>query len=285
MQGRSLRSIAGPVAASLALLAALAVSFSPPSGVAARSIPAAQPHKPRVMVALVFGQSNAANFGEERHVAGPNVFNLYKGRLYRARDPLRGANGEGGSVWTRLADRLIAEGLFDSVILVPAAIGGTEIARWTPDGELHPLILRAIEDVQRRRLKFTHLLWHQGESDAVLFTSRADYRQRFLAMLASIREHGVDAPVFVATATRCGQYPVNPDIQQAQRELVDFTLGILPGPNTDLLDETFRYDTCHFSKEGLDAHALMWLWQIKAYLPPEFLPTPTPAPTPALSPG
>lgn len=229
------------------------------------------------MVALVFGQSNAANFGESPRVARLGVYNLYRGYFYRARDPLRGANGEGGSVWTRLGDKLIAEKLFDRVIFVPAAVGATEIAQWAPDGALHPLILKAIEDAQRRRLKITHLLWHQGESDAVLYTSKTDYKQRFLAMLASIRAHGVDAPVFVAVATRCGQYPVNNEIAAAQRELVDPSLGIYPGPNTDLLDESYRYDTCHFSNEGLDAHASLWVQRLKAY---EDLMNPAVTPTP-----
>jgi hypothetical protein len=220
---------------------------------------------PRLMVALVFGQSNAANFGESRRTANWRVYNLYRGWLYRARDPLRGANGEGGSVWTRLGDRLIAEKLYDTVIFVPAAVGATAIEEWTPDGPLHPLILKAIEDARKRRLKITHLLWHQGESDAVLRTSKIEYKKRFYAMLASIRAHGVDAPVFVATATRCGQYGVNVEIQEAQRELIDPSLGIFPGPNTDLLDEQYRYDTCHFSNEGLDAHAALWVQQLRAY--------------------
>ncbi len=217
------------------------------------------------MVALVLGQSNAANFGESKRVAGPKVLNLYKGRLYRARDPLRGANGEWGSVWTRLGDKLIAEKLFDQVIFVPAAVGATEIAQWAPDGPLHEWIMNAIDDAKKSRLKITHVLWHQGESDGVLFTSKADYKQRFWAILASIRAKGVDAPVFVAVATRCGKYAPNPEIQQAQRELADPTAGVFPGPDTDQLDESYRYDGCHFSTNGLDVHAQLWAAQLKTY--------------------
>jgi len=216
------------------------------------------------MVALVFGQSNAANFGETRRMAGPSVYSLYKGWLYRARDPLRGADGNGGSVWTRLGDLLIAEKLYDRVIFVPVAIGGTEISRWAPDGDLHPLILRAIEDVKKRKLTFSYLLWHQGESDAVLHTSKLDYMKRFRAMLASIRQHGVAAPVFVAVASRCGQYAINLEIEQAQRELVNPMAGVYAGPDTDVLDESYRYDSCHFSDAGLLKHAELWFQKLKA---------------------
>jgi len=218
----------------------------------------------RVMVALVLGQSNAANFGETRHRSGPGVYNLYRGYMYYARDPMRGANGEGGSPWTRLGDKLIASKLYDAVIFVPAAIGATEIAKWTPDGELFSLIEKAIGDATKRRYKITHIFWHQGESDAYLHTSKKDYEVRFMALLGGIRKLGVDAPIYVSVATRCGQYPVVPEIQQAQAELVNPALGIFAGPNTDKLDASYRHDGCHFSTDGLDRHAEMWFQIIKA---------------------
>ena len=244
------------------ILTVLIVATAQPA-LAAKSPPIRQP---RIMVALVFGQSNAANFGESRHISGPGVYNLYRGWMYYARDPLRGANGEGGSVWTRLGDKLIAAKLYDAVIFLPAAVGGTEIARWAPDGDLHPLILKAIEDAKRRNLKITHLLWHQGESDAYFHTSKADYQARFLAMLASIRQHGVDAPVFVSVATRCGIYPIDPVVQQAQQQLVNPAVGIFAGPNTDALDDHYRVAGCHFTNEGLDRFADLWVQQIKAQI-------------------
>lgn len=222
---------------------------------------------PRTMVALVFGQSNAANFGETRRVAGPNVLNLRNGLLTRARDPLRGANGQGGSVWTRLGDKVIAAGMYDRVILVPAAIGATEIAEWVPGMPLHEHILSAIRDAQKRGLAFTHLLWHQGESDAFLKIGYADYQLRFRNMLRSIREHGVGAPVFVSVATRCGQYPVSEEIQGAQMNLVNHDAAIWAGPNTDALDGAFRHDGCHFSAAGLDRAADLWLEAIARYEP------------------
>ena len=231
---------------------------------AASAQPAGAYQSPRTMVALVFGQSNAANFGESPHRSVAGVYNFYKGYLYYARDPLKGANGEGGSVWTRLGDKLIADKMYDTVIFVPAAVGGTEIARWAPDGDLHPLIIKAIESAQKRGLKITHLLWHQGESDAYLHTSKKDYEARFMAMLADIRAHGVDAPIFVSVATHCGQYPVNGEIQAAQVELVNPSLGIFAGPNTDALGDDERIEGCHFSNDGLEKHADLWVQQLKA---------------------
>ena len=52
----------------------------------------------KLIVALVFGQSNSANFGNVRHQSKPGVYNLFENELYAAKDPLIGASGTGGSV-------------------------------------------------------------------------------------------------------------------------------------------------------------------------------------------
>jgi Carbohydrate esterase, sialic acid-specific acetylesterase len=213
----------------------------------------------RVMVALVFGQSNSANFGETPRTAKEGVYSFYHGTLYLAQDPLPGANGDGGSVWTRLGDKIIADGLYDAVVFVPLGLGRSEIARWKSDGDLHPRILEAINELKNKQLTITHLLWHQGEQDAYLKTSKQEYKRMFLDMLSSIRKQGVNAPIYVSIATRCQKERGNLEIQQAQGELVDRPMGIYPGPNTDLLGFAYRYDGCHFSDEGLKQVAALWL--------------------------
>jgi hypothetical protein len=218
------------------------------------------------MVALVFGQSNAANFGETRRKANANVFVFHNGKLTRASDPLPGANGNGGSVWTRLGDKIVSAGWYDQVIFVPAAVGGTEIAEWTPETmKWFPLIEKAIVGAQSRGLRFTHLLWHQGESDAYLKIHPTDYRLRFHSILRRLRELGVNAPVFVAQATRCGEYGESKDIRWVQRDMVNHDLGIWQGPDTDALGAESRYDGCHFNARGLDAHADLWLEYLRRY--------------------
>jgi hypothetical protein len=243
----------------LVLAALLASTLTALPARAQTPTPTSQPPRSRTMVALVFGQSNAGNWGESRKLAGPRVLYFFRGQSGRARDPLPGANGTGGSVWTRLGDKLIAAKLYDRVIFVPASIGATEIALWAPDGLLHKDLLRNVRETQQAGYTFTHLLWHQGESDAVLGTSKEEYEWRFMGMLGAIRDLGVDAPAFVALATRCGEYLPNDSIRAAQRELVNPALNIFQGPDTDQLDERYRYDGCHFSDAGLEAHAELWL--------------------------
>jgi hypothetical protein len=222
-------------------------------------IPLTHLRSKRVLTALAFGQSNAANFGENPWTAGEAVFNFYKGKLYAAQDPLLGADGDGGSVWTRLGDRLIATKRYDAVVWLTLGVGGSAIARWTAGGDLHSRLLEALRDVQSHGLPMTCMLWHQGEQDAMLQTSKEAYKKRFTDMVSSIRQHGGAAPIYVAVATRCQKLRAHEEIRQAQHELVDPGKGLYAGPDTDILDLRYRYDGCHFSDEGLDRYAELWL--------------------------
>lgn len=211
----------------------------------------------RVLVALTFGQSNAANHGETLHTSGPGVLNFYLGRLYAARDPLLGATGGRGSVWTRFGDLVVAGGRYDAVVIAPIGTGSSEIARWAPGGDLHPKLIYTLRDLKAAGLPPTHLLWHQGEGDRQ--TTGEAYRAWFLALLEAVRREGVTAPVYVSVATR---YPggTTPAVQEAQRGLVDPAAGIRAGPDTDALGDEYRNrrDPDHFNDAGLRRAAELW---------------------------
>jgi hypothetical protein len=44
--------------------------------------------------------------------------------------------------------------------------------------------------------KVTHVLWHQGETDAAIGMSEEEYRNHFLSFIASLRIAGITAPVY-----------------------------------------------------------------------------------------
>jgi len=163
----------------------------------------------------------------------------------------------------RLAAKAVASGAYDTVVLVPFAFGTADIASFAPGGSLHEGLLEAVAGARERGLAFTHLLWQQGEADAIERTSGEAYRQRFGAMLASIRGLGVDAPIYVARATRCAKVHPSDEIANAQSALADPAAGILPGPDLDTLGLADRYDGCHFSTEGLERAAELWLGALK----------------------
>lgn len=70
----------------------------------------------RVMVILALGQSNSANYGETRYRPKHEAYSYFRGILYGAADPMFGADGLKGSVWTRLADMLVESGMCDRVV-------------------------------------------------------------------------------------------------------------------------------------------------------------------------
>ena len=186
-----------------------------------------------LMVALVLGQSNAADFGQ---TVGPkagtayaeNVFTMRSnGNCEQLRDPISWVSteygGYAGSVWSRLGPKLVANGSFDNVLIISVAHGGVRVKSYLPgsviaDTALHDLMLQAIDAIHAKNFTITHILWHQGESDTYVGenklarfpydyflheTTTEEYIRDFKIMLASIRDRGVTAPIYPAVATAC----------------------------------------------------------------------------------
>jgi len=241
-------------------------------GVSATDLPP-QPCDPfttgdaRHAVLFAFGQSNSANFGAARYTATGHVlnFNPHDGKCYPAVDPLLGADGSGGAVWGRVGDLLIESGEFDRVLVVPFGIGGTSMAEWTPGGRLHPRVAFAARQLAGAGIAPTHVLWHQGENDARSGTAPEDYSRMFEDLVGALRAYGIQAPVFPAVATLCNDLGSD-SLRAAQRALPARIAGVHPGPDTDTLsDMRDRFDYCHFSESGLQAHARLWADAILAF--------------------
>ena len=179
-----------------------------------------------------------------------------------ARSPLIGNSGHWGEPWTPLGDTLIEGGYFESVIFVPTAIGGSSIARWSAGGDLNLMLQRVLFDVVPR-LTITHVLWQQGETDFQLGTTAQAWQNGFADLVATLRHAQVNAPIFVAIASRCEKTginwkPSNP-ITSAQRAVVDEARGIRTGVDADtLLVNEDRYDDCHLSASGIEKLVQGW---------------------------
>jgi hypothetical protein len=231
---------------------------------------------PGTTVILTFGQSNAANWGEERYAArgAVHVFNMFDMRFYRAIDPLPGASVDtgcvyGGSVWGRLGDRLIDAGFAHSVLFVPIAFGASYVEDWAPGGQCYPRLMLALHRLKRAGITVDLLCWHQGEANANHTTMTADeYRDCFRAMLRGVRESGVDAQVYVALATLCENdshpFQNSAEIRLGQKKLVSVGDRVMPGPDLDQIGITHRRDGCHFSASGQELAAQAWFLAITA---------------------
>src|SRR5215203_2706710 len=223
----------------------------------------------RTMIALTFGQSNAANRGQKKYTChNKNVLVYNDGKLYRAKDPLRGATGPGGSVWSVLGDMLIDSGLYKKVIIIPIAVGNTAIDCWV-HGDCYLKLKKTLVDLDSAKVQLTHAFWHQGESDNLNNTTGKVYKNDLGILLKTLRDHHQQAPFYVSIASYHNEAVAKPlgvdsIIRNAQIEFIKENKGVFAGPDTDeLIYAIDRYDAVHFSEYGMKQFALRWLNAIK----------------------
>jgi hypothetical protein len=212
-------------------------------------------------VLLVLGQSNAANYQGQRHQsADDRTINFIAGRCYRAASPLLGADGQMGETWTLLGAKLIQSGLYRTVILIPAAVGGSSVHRWAKGGDLNAMMVAVIR-MAEARYTITGVLWDQGATDFTLGTPEDSYRSDLRSLIDTIRGQGVRAPFFI---TRCSvgaeNWSEDNAVARAQASLADSQQGIFDGPNTDHdVTPLDRYDGYHFAASGQEKYTDAWI--------------------------
>jgi hypothetical protein len=221
---------------------------------------------PRTLVAFTFGQSNSANYGSERFSAdNRNILNYWDGDYFLAEDPLLGAAGMKGSVWTLAANKLVAAKAFDQVILLAAGVGSTSVRDWTTGGWLNGMLEARLADAKAAGLTVTHFLWHQGEADNN-DAGVAGYDSAMRPIIALTKRYFPQSKFFVAQATVCLRSPgPNAALRNVQRDLARLP-GVYAGPNTDEIGFDGRFDDCHMNGKGLEKHADGWAAAIAAHL-------------------
>jgi hypothetical protein len=213
-------------------------------------------------VIVIHGQSNAGNYGSSRYAARQAVdnFDPATGKCFAAVDPLLGASGAGGNFATRLGDILIQSGRYNRVILVPIAVSGASLSELANEdaGRIDNVILK----LKAAGLVPTHLLFQQGEKDAILTTTQDQYVSLLRQLVARFRAAGFDAPFYVSQSTKCDAY--NPKnraaVRAAQQSATDGPLNIRRGPDTDTIGNEGRnpHDGCHLNEAGMLANAALW---------------------------
>lgn len=215
----------------------------------------------RTVIAFVFGQSNSANHGGEKYFSKTNqVYNYWNGKFYKAADPLLGATGSLGNVWTNVGNKLIEEGLADKVVLIAAGVGASSITDWQNNGRLNGMLSERIKEAKASSLAINYFLWHQGENDNALDPRL--YRAGLDQVIDLTKQYFPASQFYVAQASRCRTAPPSMKIQEAQKDVTQRE-NVFLGPNTDEIDLDDRYDECHFSGRGLERHANGWIQALK----------------------
>jgi hypothetical protein len=236
---------------------------------------------------FVWGQSIAANAGHGRYSArNADKTSVYAdGRFYACSDPIVGAEGPGGSVWSRLADSVLDRPINNStvsqVVIGCCAQGSTSINDWAPGGSEAPRLHRCLSDYITNVGQPTHLAYSQGEAD-VNHLSTEQWVDQWQTMFASVRELGCTSKIWTSIETICNfrnandpfdervirQTPASyikkevgrQNIRTAQRMVGMLGPDTRPGPNLDRIDWRLRAcgDGCHFGERGLAVAAQAW---------------------------
>jgi hypothetical protein len=216
----------------------------------------------KTAIIVVHGQSNAGNHGTARYTAREAVdnFDPLTGKCFAAADPLLGTDGVGGNFATRLGDILIRAGRYDRVVVVPIALGGASIS-WL-NNQSSDRITNAIVKLQAANLTPTHILFQQGERDAMLKTTEGEYATQLRGLVKRFRAAGFAAPFYVSQSTRCDMWDQKnaTAVRAGQLSVIDDLLNIRRGPDTDLIGNDGRDpdDGCHMNELGTLANAALW---------------------------
>jgi hypothetical protein len=222
----------------------------------------------RTLVLVFFGQSLSVNeVPTVRTItqAKNHQLNILDGLCYRTAEPMLGINVSGGTVtdprgtWmSRLGDNLIAHGVTDRTVLVPAAVGGTTIAQQVDDAA-PPYLGNKINTVAMRirdaGLKPSAIFLGIGESDTSAGTTQAAYAANQAKFIAMCNREMPNTPILIA---RESYYygAVSSAVLAAQDAAVNNTT-VFAGENCELIPSSGRYDNTHLNEAGADQRATL----------------------------
>lgn len=209
----------------------------------------------RTAVIIVVGQSLAANTVNGAYVpthSQNQQLNIYDGKCYQAKGKALGIQGAQVS-WagSRLGDILLDRDLYDRVVMVPMAIGGTYASEWA-NTATKPFLGRRFGNVacmlQSAGLIPTHVIWMQGENDNYSHTTQAAYTASLQEIIGNIRGTGITASILVNVESWLSGVTYAP-VRNAQMSVVGSN-GVIQGANMDSLNNTYRYDGTHLNSTG-----------------------------------
>jgi hypothetical protein len=219
--------------------------------------------RPRSII-IVLGQSNGASHAEHVHHQTP-IPVLHAGECWLTTEPLPGTSGSGSSIWRPLMEKLGTAFPEREFLLAPFAIGNTSLSEWLDKrGELHQRLLKHLESTKKYGAPIEVLLWQQGEADMEKGTSANRYKRDLRSLRQSLTAAGIGAPMLVAKSTYC-RGRISYAVRRSIDAVVTENIGLIPGPDTDMLGGNLRYDDCHFSAIGAEKAADLWLVRLTEY--------------------
>jgi hypothetical protein len=208
------------------------------------------------IVIVTGGQSNAANALADPQPSDPAVraVMMENGACFALRDPVLRATGAGGSLWTELGAAL-HRATGRPIVFINSAVGGSQIGDWLDDRSGYRA--RLVDEINRARaigLTPNIVLWVQGETDAAVRIPPAAFVAQLQGLVDRVDAARVmprDVPWIVYRSTHCGNRPNNgADLDRAVEAFTAESKRVRIGPLASALDDSERYDGCHFNGRG-----------------------------------
>ena len=224
------------------------------------------------LVILAGGQSNAGNVIPTRYTAGDAVSVWYDGQCYPASDPLPGATGDDGSIWSMLGDA-VAKQTVRPVVLVLASFGGTQFRDWNdPRTGLYDALEGRLVTARQAGFRPDVILWHQGETDAGIERDFNALQREMVSLTDRLLKDAPGASLYLFQVSRCrNARRLNgvPEMIAVFGSVAAANPRVVLGMNTDVLGKEYRWDECHFNARGREAIVETSLPQIIALLQPQ----------------
>jgi hypothetical protein len=140
-----------------------------------------------------------------------------------------------------------------TIALVPSAVGGTPLSRWSKDGDLYKRSLRRAK-VALESGTLKGILWHQGESDCGSVETANSYGQRLAQMIADLRAE-LNAPDGPFVAGELGVFlteaSTRPGLATVKQALKDLPASVKNTATASADGLEHKGDKVHFDRAGL----------------------------------
>ncbi len=203
-----------------------------------------------VVVIVAFGQSNSANFAQSHTADTSNsVYNFSAGKCYLAKDPLLGADGGGGSIWIKFAQKL-AKKTHKKIVIQSFGIGSTSVTQWADEKALGYLLLYNLSVLKPVYQNVDYFFWVQGERDVWL--PPEIYQQNLLKVIGVTKQFHPTSLFALSSTTYCAGLS-SASIAAVQKNIPNVAPGVLWLGNTDqFVSAQYRWGDCHLTLQGVD---------------------------------
>lgn len=199
-------------------------------------------------------------------------FDIRNGALYKTVEPLLGCNwnaetpnNPSGSFFSRVADTLIANGVYANVVLVPFGLGGSLLADYASGGALAGIFAPIKARLDAAGLSATGIYYMCGANDTPAGTSQASCTTSLNSTISILRGIWSTTPIFIPEHS-IFNLTASANVQNAQAAVLNSGNFIYTGGNMDSITSSSDYwDNTHPNATGAAAMASIAVTAISAH--------------------